>query len=88
MQHPAMLALLLTLLHTLRSALRTRAELALENLALRQQLAALRRLRTRAGITVPLWPPIHPGWLRCSSSHYVEYSSSCAPRQPGASTAI
>jgi len=36
-----MLALLLTLLHTLRSALRTRAELARENLTLRQQLAAL-----------------------------------------------
>jgi hypothetical protein len=34
MHHPAMFALLLTLLGTLRSALRTRAELALENLAL------------------------------------------------------
>jgi len=52
MQHPALLALLLTLLHMLRSALRTRAELALENLALRQQLAALRRLRTREKIDV------------------------------------
>ena len=44
-------------------------------------------LRTRAGITVPIWPPIHPGWLRCSSSQYVEYSSSSrlasrAPRRP------
>ena len=42
-----MFALLLTLLATLRSALRTRAELALENLALRQQLAALRRSTPR-----------------------------------------
>jgi hypothetical protein len=40
-----MLALLLNLFATLRSALRTRAELALENLALRQQLAALHLLR-------------------------------------------
>ena len=42
-----MLALLLTLLHTLRSALRTRAKLARENLALRQQLAAIRRFTPR-----------------------------------------
>ena len=25
-------------------------------------------LGTRAGITVPIWPPIHPGWLRCAPS--------------------
>jgi hypothetical protein len=36
-----MVALLLNLMRTLRSALHTRAELALENLALRQQLANL-----------------------------------------------
>ena len=36
-----MLALLLSLLATLRSALRTHAELAIESLALRQQLASL-----------------------------------------------
>jgi len=47
MQQPAMLALLLTLLRTLRSALRTRAELARENLALRRQLAALSRFAPR-----------------------------------------
>jgi hypothetical protein len=41
MRHLAMLAQLLSLLATLRSALRTRAELALENLALCQQLAFL-----------------------------------------------
>jgi hypothetical protein len=38
-----MFGLLLSLLATLRSALRTRAELALENLALRQPPATLRR---------------------------------------------
>ncbi len=24
-------------------------------------------LRASHGITVPFWPPMHPGWLRCSS---------------------
>jgi hypothetical protein len=47
MRHPVMLALLLDLLATLRSALRTRAELALENLALRQQLGTLRHSSPR-----------------------------------------
>ena len=42
MRQLPMLALL-KLLATLRSSLRTRAELALENLALRQQLGTLRR---------------------------------------------
>jgi hypothetical protein len=42
-----MLALLLSLLATLRSVLRVRTELALENLALRQQLATLRRSTPR-----------------------------------------
>jgi len=42
LRYLAMLAVLLSLLATLRSVLRVRAELALENLALRQQLAALR----------------------------------------------
>ena len=41
MRHLAMLALLLRRLATLRSVLPVRAELALENLALRRQLAAL-----------------------------------------------
>jgi putative transposase len=48
MRRPAMLELFLNLLATLRSALRTRAELALENLALRQQLGTLRRTSPRA----------------------------------------
>jgi putative transposase len=42
-----MLALLLDLLVSLRSACRTRAELALENLTLRQQLASLHRASPR-----------------------------------------
>ena len=41
MHGPAMAALFMSLLGALRSAFRTRAELALENLALRQQLANL-----------------------------------------------
>jgi hypothetical protein len=42
MHDPAMAALFMSILGTMRSALHTRAELALENLALRQQLANLR----------------------------------------------
>jgi transposase InsO family protein len=43
-----MAALILNILGSLRSALRTRADLALENLALRQQLINLRRTSSRA----------------------------------------
>jgi putative transposase len=43
-----MVTVVLSLLGALCSALRTRAELALENLALRQQLANLRRTSSRA----------------------------------------
>ena len=43
-----MVALILSLLGSLRSAHRTRADLALENLALRQQLINLRRTSSRA----------------------------------------
>jgi putative transposase len=43
-----MVALILSLLGSLRSTLRTRADLALENLALRQQLINLRRTSCRA----------------------------------------
>jgi hypothetical protein len=42
-----MVTLILSLLGALRSALRTHADLAIENLALRQQLANLRRRSTR-----------------------------------------
>ena len=42
-----MAALFISLLGAIRSAFRTRAELAIENLALRQQLANLRRTSGR-----------------------------------------
>jgi len=47
MHDPAMAALFMSLLGTEHSAFRTRAELALENLALRQQLANLRHTSGR-----------------------------------------
>jgi hypothetical protein len=47
MRYPTMFALLLNLLATLRSAFRTRAELALANLALRRQLATLSQTAPR-----------------------------------------
>jgi putative transposase len=50
MRYPTMFALLLNLLATLRPAFRTRAELALENLALQQQLATLSRSAPRPGL--------------------------------------
>jgi hypothetical protein len=44
-------------------------------------------LRTRPGITVPFWTPMHPAWLRCSSFAYARYARSSrlatrAPRRP------
>ena len=48
MRQSAMLELFLDLLATLRSAPRTRTELALENLALRQQLGTLRGTSPRS----------------------------------------
>ena len=45
--HDAMAALILSILGALRSGLRTRADLTIENLALRQQLANLRRTSGR-----------------------------------------
>ncbi len=62
-----MLRLLGSLLPTLRSALRTRTDLALENLALRQQLAALRQQvkRPRARFADRLlWVWLHRAWGR------------------------
>jgi hypothetical protein len=67
MRHLAMLALLLSLLATLRSALRTRAELALENLALRQQLAFLRRSSPRPRLRLSdraFWIGLSQIWSR------------------------
>jgi len=50
MHDPVVVALLMSLLGTLRSVFHTRAELALENLALRQQLANLRHTSGRPRI--------------------------------------
>ena len=66
-----MLALLLTLLGTLRSALRTRAELALENLALRQQLACLRRSSPQPRLRLAdraFWVGLSQIWSRWSDA--------------------
>ena len=52
MHHHAMVALVLSLLEALWSALRTRADLALENLALRQQMANPRRTSSRPRLSV------------------------------------
>ena len=59
MRNLAMLALLFNLLATLRSALRTRTELALENLAFCQPLATLRRSCSRPRLR----PPARAFWL-------------------------
>ena len=62
-----MLALLLNLLATLRSALRTRTELALENLALRQQLGTLRRSSPRPRLRLTdraFWVGLSQIWSR------------------------
>jgi len=61
----AMLALLFNLLATLRSALRTRTELALENLAFRQPLATLRRSSSRPRLRLTdraFWLGLSPIW--------------------------
>ena len=62
-----MLSLLLTVLAVARSALRTRSALALENLALRQQLAVLRRRRPRpshAWTDRIFWVALSRAWCR------------------------
>jgi len=62
-----MLRLLRALLPTLRSALRTRTDLALENLALRQQLAALRQQVKRPRVRFAdrlFWAWLHRFWGR------------------------
>jgi putative transposase len=58
----AMFAILVSLLCTLRSAFRTHTDLALENLALRQQLAALHRRAPR----VRLRPADRAFWIALS----------------------
>jgi putative transposase len=61
------LRLLRSLLLSLRSALRTRTDLALENLALRQQLAALRQQVKRPQVHFAdrlFWSWLHRFWGR------------------------
>jgi Integrase core domain len=58
---------LLALIATARSAIRTRANLAIENLALRQQLAVLRRRRPRPPLAWPdrlFWIALSRTWSR------------------------
>jgi len=67
MHDPAMTGLCMNLLGALRSALRTRAELALENLALRQQLANLRRTSGRPRVRMAdraFWLVLSRLWSR------------------------
>jgi transposase InsO family protein len=67
MHEPAMAALFISLVGALRSALRTRAELALENLALRQQLANLRYTSGRPRIRMAdraFWLVLSRRWSR------------------------
>ena len=59
-----MRALLWTLLGTMRSLFRTQRELALENLALRQQVATL--IRTRGGRRLRLGPWDRAFWVMLS----------------------
>ena len=62
-----MLTLLRNLLATLRSAFRTHAELALENLALRQQLAALHLSAPRSRLRPvdrAFWVGLSQIWFR------------------------
>jgi hypothetical protein len=67
MHDPAMTGLCMNVLGALRSALRTRAELALENLAFRQQLANLRRTSGRPRVRMAdraFWLVLSRLWSR------------------------
>ncbi len=79
-----MLALFLSLIGPLRSSLRTQADLALENLALRQQLANLRRTSGRPRlrrIDRVFWLVLSRFWSRwaevlvCPSSTHRQHAS-------------
>jgi hypothetical protein len=61
MRYLAMLALLLNLLATLRPAFRTCADLALENLALRQQLVTPHRFTPRPRPRLATGSILHSG---------------------------
>ncbi len=67
MHDPGMAALFMSLLRALRYAFRTRAELALENLALRQQLANIRHTSGRPRICMAdraFWLVLSRLWSR------------------------
>src|SRR5450631_2361097 len=69
-----MVALILSLLGALGSALRTRANLALENLALRQQLANLRRTSSRPRLSTSdraFWLVLSLLWSRWADVLFV-----------------
>lgn len=72
MQGPCvMLELLKTLLATATSALKPRRDLALENLALRQQLAILKRKRQRPKLTAGdrlFWVTLSGVWKQWSDA--------------------
>jgi hypothetical protein len=71
MRHLAMLARFLNVLASLRAAFQTRAELALENLALRQQLGTLRRSSPRPRLRLTdraFWVGLSQIWSRWSDA--------------------
>src|SRR5437667_3855814 len=47
---------------------------------------SVKELRARPEITAPLWPPMHPAGLRCSSLSYTPVCALLAPCRAGAST--
>src|SRR5256885_15409755 len=68
------MSLVLALLGALRAALRTRTDLTLENLALRQQLALLRRRSKRLKFGLldrAFWMWLSQWWTRWSEVLYV-----------------
>ena len=77
------MSLLLALLGTLRAALKARTDLVLENLALRQQLALLRRRskRPRVGLLDRVfWMWLSQWWARWREAlHVVQPQTVCLP---------
>jgi len=62
-----MLRLILSVVHLIRAAFRSRSELAIENLALRQQLAVLKAKRLRPRLTLTdrvFWISLRRFWLK------------------------
>jgi len=82
---PAMATLFMSLVGSMRYAFRTRTELALENLALRQQLANLRRTSARPclrGIDRAFWLAFSRLWSRlggCTCHRQARHRRPLAP---------